>query len=156
MLQEYCLKKSIFDNQFQIPTKFFNNLILFSLIITYSCQSVTVNEVAFKLWKLEKRGFIQQVEEKKQILEFIGPTLQEIFIQTGFSYRISESQENWSIYEDKDNLIITGSVSRSQKEFETFTILISEGEIIYVSIGDDERGNYPKDIIPFSKEYLLE
>lgn len=125
---------------------------LLILITIMSCHTTTVNGIAFDLKKLEKREVISQSENKEILMAMIGPVVRERFSKVGFNYRMKENQESWSLYEDKEYIIVTGTAGRTKTDYEFFTLLILKGEIIYVGIGADEMGEYPKDIIPFSKE----
>lgn len=130
-------------------------LSFFVLLILFSCQTTTVNGIALDLKKLENRKIISQSEDKEILMAMIGPAIRERFSQVGFNYRMEENQEYWSLYEDKEYIIVTGTAGRTKTDYEFFTLLILKGEIVYVGIGADEMGEYPKDIIPFSKQEKL-
>lgn len=131
-------------------------LSLFVLLILYGCQTTTVNGIALDLKKLESREIISQSNDKEVLMSMIGPVIRERFSKVGFNYRMEENQEYWSLYEDKDYIIVTGTASRTKTDYEFFTLLILKGEIVYAGIGNDEMGEYPKDIIPYSKQEKLE
>ena len=128
---------------------------LFIIVTLISCQTNTINRFALDLKKLESQGIISQSDDKEILMSMIGPAVRERFSEIGFSYRMQENQKSWSLYEDKDYIIVTGTASRSKTDYEIFTILILKGDIVYVGIGADEMGEYPKDIIPLSKQDKL-
>jgi hypothetical protein len=127
-------------------------LSLFVLLILFGCQTTTVNGIALDLKKLENREIISQSDDKEVLMSMIGPAIRKRFSQVGFNYRMEENQEYWSLYEDKDCIIVTGTAGRTKTDYEFFTLLMLKEEVVYAGIGADEMGEYPKDIIPFSKQ----
>lgn len=125
-------------------------LIILSLII--SCvDKVTVKEIPLELKKLESNNVISQSPNKEGILMIITPLLWENFEISGLDYRKTDFEKTWSVYEDKENIIVTGTVGRSKTDIEFFTVLIDNGEITFIEIGNDKMGHYPENIIPYSK-----
>lgn len=81
----------------------------------------------------------------------ISPVLWENFKISGLNYRKADFEKTWSVYEDMENIIVTGTIGRSETDIEFFTVLIKKGVIKFIEIGNEKTGHYPKNIIPYSK-----
>lgn len=114
------------------------------------------NEIALLLIRMEKEGRISQPEAEKELFFMAAKSkMFDSFKQVGFSHRIQEMTTTWRLYHDKNYLIITGSVAKSDNDIYMFVIVYqwkNEGwEIVYTEIGDTKVGVYPENIIPFAK-----
>lgn len=125
------------------------------IILLIQCKSNTIstNEIALALVKLENEGLISQSEKKYAFFRF----LDEIYLKFdnyGYGHRIDEMTSTWNLYEDGSYLIMTGSVAKTDKDIYIFTILFQDKEIgvydiVYEEVGRKKIGSYPKDIIPY-------
>ena len=131
-------------------------LIIFSaFFLVVQCDNSTMHssDIALKLKKLENNGTVSQSDRKDSFLLFIEQDLFSTFTEMGFGHRIQEIKENWNIYEDKEFVIITGSVAKEDNDIYMFTIVLEDADSgkfhsKYIQIGSDISGTYPRNIIP--------
>ena len=133
--------------------KYFLGIIII-LLIQCKSNTISTNEIALDLVKLENEGIISQSDKKDAFFRFID----EIYLKFddyGYGHRIDEMTSTWNLYEDDSYIIMTGSVAKTNTDIYIFTILFQDKgdgvfDIVYEEVGNKKIGSYPKDIIPFN------
>jgi hypothetical protein len=115
-------------------------------------MSITENSTAMKILDLDQSGKIQESSHKKEFQVVFYPTIINGLKEDGLGYKIEENAEMWKVYEDKGYQIIVGTVAKNENELFMFTIVYrkveNNWEIVNFQIGNENKGNYPKDILP--------
>lgn len=126
------------------------------LLLLMQCNPNTLNsnEIALKLVRLENEKIISQSDKKNDFFRFLDNIYLK-FESYGYGHRIKEMTSTWNLYEDKNYLIMTGSVAKSDKDIYIFTMVFDNKnngtfEIVYEEVDNIKSGNYPKNIIPYS------
>lgn len=135
-----------------------SHLLVFGLILSLSLiscskeMSITENSTAMKILDLDQSGKIQESSHKKEFQVVFYPTIINGLKEDGLGYKIEENAEMWKVYEDKGYQIIVGTVAKNEYELFMFTTVYrkveNNWEIVNFQIGNENKGNYPKDILP--------
>ena len=118
-------------------------------------KDVLQSPTALLLSKYKEKTKLKQRTKALLRLGLI-PKVVELVKRSGYGYQVNKLKKDWLIYEDKNYVIICSNIARSDSDGAIMTTVWRMqkvdplSECVFVELGAESQGKYPKGIIPYS------
>ena len=110
-------------------------LILFTLS---ACRKGEISSEFLRIAKIKSLSFTPTSQTDNS-------RIQPLIQHGGYTYRLGEWKDKWSVARDRNCLVYRGGAAKSDSEHVMFVIVWSnsQGRVVFSEIGHNRSGNYP-------------